>query len=61
MDLTTAAWVMQVLLERGLTVQSGPAQGGYVVRVTGGKTPAVGVGETLLIALARASWTWLQP
>lgn len=53
--------MLQLLLELGLSVQSSTADSGYVVRVTGGKTPAVGVGDTPLAALQRASWRWLQP
>jgi hypothetical protein len=59
-DVASAARVTQTLLERGLTIQSRPALGGYVVHVTGGKTPATGVGETFYEALAHASWRWTQ-
>ena len=56
-----AARVTQVLLELGLTIHSAIRHGSYVVKVTGGKTPSVGVGETFLEALLRASWRWIQP
>jgi hypothetical protein len=50
-----AARVTQVLLELGLTIHSAMRQGHFVIRVTGGKTPSVGVGETFLEALQRAT------
>jgi hypothetical protein len=37
MDIAKTAEVLQRLLALGLTVRSWPAQGGYVVKVTGGK------------------------
>ena len=55
-----AARVTQVLLELGLTIHSAVRHGRLVVKVTGGKTPAVGVGATVLEALQRASWRWTQ-
>ncbi len=50
MDLAAAARVTQVLLELGLTVHSAMRHGRFVVKVTGGKTAAVGVGESFLEA-----------
>ena len=56
-----AARVTQTLLVLGLTIRSAMRQGCYVVKVTGGKTAAIGIGETFLEALQRASWRWTQP
>jgi hypothetical protein len=56
-----AARVTQALLELGLTIHSAMRQGWFVVKVTGGKTAATGVGETFVEALQRASWRWTQP
>jgi hypothetical protein len=55
-----AARVTQTLLELGLTIHSARRKGCYVVKVTGGKTPSVGIGQTFLEALQRASWRWTQ-
>jgi hypothetical protein len=55
MDIAKTAEVLQRLLALGLTVRSWPAQGGYVVKVTGGKTPSEGVGASFFEALQRAS------
>jgi len=43
MDIAKAAEGSTALAHAGLTVRSWPAQGGYVVKVTGGKTPPEGV------------------
>jgi len=59
-DLTSAAEVLQRLLALGLTVRSWPAQGGYVVKVTGGKTPSEGVGASFFEAFQCATWRWTQ-
>jgi len=48
------------LLTLGLTVRSWPAQGGYVVKVTGGKTSSEGVGASFFEAFQRATWRWTQ-
>jgi hypothetical protein len=55
-----AARVTQALLEAGLTIHSAMRHGRFVVKVTGGKTPSVGVGATFYKALQRASWRWTQ-
>ena len=60
MDLAAVVRVTEVLLGLGLTIHSGPIRGGYMCRITGGKTPAVGVGATFYEAFARASWRWTQ-
>jgi hypothetical protein len=60
MDIAKTAEVLQRLLALGLTVRSWPAQGGYLVKVTGGKTPSEGVGASFFEALQRASWRWTQ-
>jgi hypothetical protein len=48
------------LLSLGLVVESALTAGGYVVKVSGGKTAASGHGETFLEAFWRASWRWTQ-
>jgi hypothetical protein len=52
MDIAKTAEVLQRLLALGLTVRSWPAQGGYLVKVTGGKTPSEGVGASFFRGVA---------
>jgi hypothetical protein len=58
MDLARAATLVERLLSVGLAIESALTDGRYVVKVTGGKHAAYGVGETFLEALSRASWRW---
>lgn len=60
MDRNAAAEVLQLVLRLGLTVRSGPADGGCLVKIIGGRTPATGFGADWLEAFWRASWRWTQ-
>lgn len=59
MDVARAALTLERLLSVGLAIESALTDGGYMVRVIGGRTVASGVAETFLDALARASWRWV--
>jgi hypothetical protein len=61
MDLARAVALIGRLLDLGLMVEAAlTAGGGYVVKVTGGETPATGVGDSYLDAFWRATWRWTQ-
>jgi hypothetical protein len=59
-DVARATSLLARLLSLGLAVETAFTAGGYVVKVTGGKTPTSGVGMTYLEAFASATWRWLN-
>lgn len=60
MDIDAAAEALQLVLGLGLTIRSWPADGGCIVKIIGGKTPASGFGADWLEAFWRATWRWTQ-
>jgi hypothetical protein len=58
MDRARAALTVERLLGIGLAVTTERTETGYMCRITGNTKPVSGVAETLLEALARASWRW---
>jgi hypothetical protein len=58
MDLEPAR-VVQTLLDLGLVITTTPTPTGCKCRITGGKTVATGVGDSMAEALIRSAWRWV--